>query len=162
MTKSVVSHNRVRPYSKTLGGGHFAADDGRDERKPPHRGHRRKDETHTRVGPETRGNLQANGTVCGSQYSEASGNSNQQRKAHTGILATSLGRGSAGLLAMVNFFVVDFEAPGGDVIAGNHHVRSPGFEPGLPAWRADVLDQTFLSERSGRRPHDPRRLPDRF
>ena len=34
-------------------------------------------------------------------------------------------------------------------------VRSPGFEPGLPAWRADVLDQTVLSERTGRRPHDP-------
>ena len=35
-------------------------------------------------------------------------------------------------------------------------MRSPGFEPGLPAWRADVLDQNFLSERSGRRPHDLR------
>ena len=34
-------------------------------------------------------------------------------------------------------------------------VRSTGFEPVLPAWRADVLDQTVLSERTGRRPHDP-------
>ena len=31
---------------------------------------------------------------------------------------------------------------------GMKSMRSPGFEPGLPAWRADVLDQT------GRRPHD--------
>ncbi len=30
---------------------------------------------------------------------------------------------------------------------GQNKVRSPGFGPGLPAWRADVLDQT------GRRPH---------
>ncbi len=41
-------------------------------------------------------------------------------------------------------------------------VRSPGFEPGLPAWRADVLDQTLRAPgcedpetRSGRRPHRP-------
>ena len=34
-------------------------------------------------------------------------------------------------------------------------VRSTGFEPVLPAWRADVLDQTVLSERTGRRPHNP-------
>jgi hypothetical protein len=27
-------------------------------------------------------------------------------------------------------------------------VRSPGFEPGLPAWRADVLDQTLHTPES--------------
>jgi hypothetical protein len=41
-------------------------------------------------------------------------------------------------------------------------VRSPGFEPGLPAWRADVLDQIFLSERTGRRPHEFPSPPESF
>jgi hypothetical protein len=28
-------------------------------------------------------------------------------------------------------------------------VRSPGFEPGLPAWRADVLDQILHTPEDG-------------
>ena len=39
------------------------------------------------------------------------------------------------------------QAPATDAARAMKSVRSPGFEPGLPAWRADVLDQT------GRRPH---------
>lgn len=45
-------------------------------------------------------------------------------------------------------------APAADAAHALKSVRSTGFEPVLPAWRADVLDQTVLSKRTGRRPHE--------
>ena len=53
-------------------------------------------------------------------------------------------------------------APATDVAQAMKSVRSPGFEPGLPAWRADVLDQIVPSERSGRQPHGLRARPTLF
>ena len=47
-------------------------------------------------------------------------------------------------------------APATDAARALKSVRSPGFEHGLPAWRADVLDQTR------RRPHDSSNSDDSF
>jgi len=40
-------------------------------------------------------------------------------------------------------------------VKGLHEVRSPGFEPGLQAWRACVLLAPSMLDQAGRRPHDP-------